>query len=80
MHGTTFGGGPLACAVAIAVIDAIEQQQMLAHIQRIGGIFQAATAVFGGEVFRGYEVRGLGLMLALDLKRRSWPSMWRPRC
>src|ERR1700691_960304 len=33
LHGTTFGGGPLACAVAIAVIDAIEQGEILVHLQ-----------------------------------------------
>ena len=32
MHGTTFGGGPLACAVAIAVIDAIENEGLLTHV------------------------------------------------
>jgi acetylornithine/N-succinyldiaminopimelate aminotransferase len=34
LHGTTFGGGPLACAVAIAVIDTIEQEGLLANINR----------------------------------------------
>ena len=34
MHGTTFGGGPLACAVAIAVIDTIEQEGLLGNMQR----------------------------------------------
>ena len=40
MHGTTFGGGPLACAVAIAVIDTIEKEGLLAHATEVGDYFQ----------------------------------------
>ena len=44
LHGTTFGGGPLACAVAVAVIDTIAQQGLLANIQQTGGYFQTSAA------------------------------------
>src|ERR1700735_3583949 len=40
LHGTTFGGGPLASAVAIAVMDAIERENLLANIQETGGYFK----------------------------------------
>ena len=39
MHGTTFGGGPLACAVGIAVIDTIEKEGLLAHATEVGDYF-----------------------------------------
>src|ERR1700685_497188 len=41
MHGTTFGGGPLACAVAVAVIDTIEKEGLLEHATEVGNYFQA---------------------------------------
>jgi acetylornithine/N-succinyldiaminopimelate aminotransferase len=67
MHGTTFGGGPLACAVAIAVVDAIEKEGLLKHATEVGDYFQ--------DQFRGLaakhecikDVRGKGLMLAAEL-------------
>ena len=39
MHGTTFGGGPLACAVALEVLKVIEDEKILDHVQEVGGYF-----------------------------------------
>lgn len=69
LHGTTFGGGPLACAVAIALIDEMERTQMLAHIQRVGGYFKQQLRTLAVKHPAVAEVRGMGLMLALDLKQ-----------
>lgn len=69
LHGTTFGGGPLACAVAIAVIDTLKREDMLAHIQDVGGYFRAQLARLAAQhsaIVTG--ARGLGLMLALELR------------
>ena len=67
LHGTTFGGGPLACAVAIAVIDAIEHDELLAHISEVGGYFHAQLDRLAAEHAIVAEARGMGLMLALEL-------------
>jgi acetylornithine aminotransferase/acetylornithine/N-succinyldiaminopimelate aminotransferase len=67
MHGTTFGGGPLACAVALEVLKVIEEKKILAHVKEVGGYFlhllQQLDARHGCIV----DVRGAGLMLGVEL-------------
>ena len=67
MHGTTFGGGPLACAVAIAVIDTLKQTDALAHIRDVGGYFKQQLESLRQRHNCVTEVRGMGLMLGLEL-------------
>jgi acetylornithine aminotransferase/acetylornithine/N-succinyldiaminopimelate aminotransferase len=67
MHGTTFGGGPLACAVAIAVIDTMRKENMLAHIRDVGGYFKQQLEALRAGHDCVTEVRGMGLMLGLEL-------------
>ena len=67
MHGTTFGGGPLACAVAIAVIDTMKQENILAHIREVGGYFKERLEWLRTKHDCVTEVRGMGLMLGLEL-------------
>jgi acetylornithine/N-succinyldiaminopimelate aminotransferase len=67
MHGTTFGGGPLACAVAITVIDTIKQQNLLQHIQDTGNFFHEELSKLAALHDAIVDVRGIGLMLGLEL-------------
>jgi acetylornithine/N-succinyldiaminopimelate aminotransferase len=64
-HGSTFGGNPVACAAANAVVDAIDDE-LLAHVRSLSAYFRASLAPFG-------EVRGLGLLLGLQLDRPAAP-------
>lgn len=67
MHGTTFGGGPLSCAVAIAVIDTIQKEHLLDHINDVGSYFHDKLNQLKQKHAAIKEVRGLGLMQAVDL-------------
>jgi acetylornithine/N-succinyldiaminopimelate aminotransferase len=73
-HGSTFGGTPLACAAALAVLDVIEREGLLAHVARESVPWLAAlrrlAAEFPGHVL---EVRGLGFLVGLQMARDSAP-------
>ena len=67
VHGTTFGGGPLACAVAIAVIDAIEKDGLLANATAVGDYFQEQLRGLAKKHEAIVDVSGKGLMVAAEL-------------
>ncbi|GAB3784739.1 acetylornithine transaminase [Nocardioides ungokensis] len=66
-HGTTFGGNPVACAAALAVIDTIESDDLLAHVTELGRALRAGLAADP----RVTEVRGEGLLIGLDLSAEA---------
>lgn len=63
-HGSTFGGNPLACATALAVVETIEHQGLLEHTQKVGKHLQECLGQFDAVK----EVTGLGLMVGAVLK------------
>jgi acetylornithine/N-succinyldiaminopimelate aminotransferase len=67
MHGTTFGGGPLACAVACAVIDTIEKDHLQDHTADVGNYFLAQLRALALRHSAIVDVRGRGLMIAAEL-------------
>jgi acetylornithine and succinylornithine aminotransferases len=68
-HGTTFGGGPLACAAGLAVLDALESEGLLANAHDVGEYLKAGLQAELGSLPGVVEVRGRGLMLGVELAR-----------
>ena len=67
MHGTTFGGGPLQCRLALQVLEILERPGFLEHVREVGAYFRAQLEKMRDELGVIREVRGDGLMLAAEL-------------
>jgi adenosylmethionine-8-amino-7-oxononanoate aminotransferase len=67
-HGYTMGGNPLSCAVACAVLDAYEREQIVQHVREVGPVLAAGLESLRRHALVG-DVRGRGLMLGLELTR-----------
>lgn len=73
VHGATFGGNPLACAAALAAIRTIEEEALPQRAAELGAYFLSRLRDLDSPLVR--EVRGLGLMVAIELKRRAQPYL-----
>jgi acetylornithine/LysW-gamma-L-lysine aminotransferase len=72
-HGTTFGGNPLACAAANAAIRFIESEKLPQRAAELGQRLSEGLEAIPSPLIR--EVRGLGLMVAVELKTQSGPYL-----
>ena len=66
--GGTYGGNPVACAAALAAIEALEAEDLMARSVQIGEMFRARFAEIGARTapYRMWDIRGLGAMLAVE--------------
>jgi acetylornithine aminotransferase len=64
-HASTFGGNPVCCAAALAVLDTIEAEDLLDHVKRVGERLRAGVEALGHPLVT--EVRGAGLLLGIVL-------------
>ncbi len=67
LHGTTFGGGPLACAVALEFLRVVEDEKLLANIRARGQELLEGLRTFSGKFSFVREIRGEGLILGVEL-------------
>jgi acetylornithine/LysW-gamma-L-lysine aminotransferase len=74
-HGSTFGGSPLACAAGLAAIDTYRGEGLIEHSATLGARMLAdlQAGLSGLPIVR--DVRGLGLMLAVELRTKVAPIL-----
>ncbi len=73
MHGTTFGGNPVSCAAALAVLDTIESDGLLERAASLGKTLSAGITALGHPLVA--QVRGAGLMLGVVLTAPVAPAV-----
>jgi acetylornithine/N-succinyldiaminopimelate aminotransferase len=74
-HGTTFGGTPLACSVALAVLDTLERDDLLRNAREVGQYFIGKLQALAAKCPVIREVRGFGLMIGVDFTLEARPAV-----
>jgi len=73
-HGSTYGGNPLACAVAMAALDVVEEENLCENSQKMGEIFRAEMSKINHKMIK--EVRGRGLLNAIVTEPQGNIKAW----
>lgn len=73
MHGSTFGGGPLACAVALEFLTVVEERHLLDNVRSRGAELRAGLEKLATKVDFIREIRGEGLIVGIDLSVEGAP-------
>ena len=72
-HTSTFGGNPVACAAALASLKVIEQEGLVENAKNLGDYFLKKLERIESKKIR--DVRGLGLMIGIELKEKAGPHV-----
>jgi acetylornithine/N-succinyldiaminopimelate aminotransferase len=72
-HGTTFGGGPLACRVALEFLAIVEEEKLLENVKKVGGYLQQELRALAEKRGAGNEVRGRGLIQGIQIEVPARP-------
>jgi ornithine--oxo-acid transaminase len=76
-HGSTYGGNPLGCAVAMTALDVLVDEGLVDRAQRLGEVFRSKVREIGSPLIK--EVRGRGLLNAVvidETKSKKGRSAW----
>jgi len=73
-HGSTFGGNPIACKVAITALDVIRDENLAANAEKLGKVFRAEMTAIPSDMIE--IVRGKGLLNAVVIKPKNGKTAW----
>ena len=74
-HGSTYGGNPLACAVAMAALDVVEEENLSENAQKMGEIFRSEISKINHRIIK--QVRGKGLLNAVVTEPQNDITAWK---
>ncbi len=74
-HGTTFGGGPLACRIALEYLAILEEEKLLEQVRRVGAYFTGKLQELVTKFEIATEVRGVGMIQAVQLSIPGKPVL-----
>jgi acetylornithine aminotransferase len=69
VHGTTFGGNPVACAAGLALIEELEEKSLMLHATELGAAFKAELLTLSHKHIQIRAVRQYGLMIGISTSR-----------
>ncbi len=72
-HGTTFGGGPLACRVALEFLAIVEEEKLIENVNKVGAYLQQELKALAEKRGAGNEVRGRGFIQGIQLEVPARP-------
>ncbi|MFZ1528756.1 MAG: ornithine--oxo-acid transaminase [Ferruginibacter sp.] len=73
-HGSTYGGNPLACAVAMASLTALKEEKMAANAEAMGNLFRKELEKLASPFIK--EIRGKGLLNAIVIEHKNPEAAW----
>ncbi|OED34982.1 acetylornithine aminotransferase [PVC group bacterium (ex Bugula neritina AB1)] len=79
-HASTFGGNPLACSAGIAVFEVMEKDNILDHVQKMHTYIIEKLKIFKEKYDLISDVRGLGLMIGIELKTDEGQNIFQKCC
>jgi ornithine--oxo-acid transaminase len=78
MHGSTYGGNPLAAKIAMEAIDIVIEEKLMENAVIMGDLFRRQLEKYKGDIIK--EIRGVGLMNAIEFHRSDQASRFVHEC